>query len=206
MNATPYKKIGRPPLVENRREMILETASRLFGRMGYEKCSMQDISDNTNISKGTLYHYFRTKQEIYDAIFLTTLRKMTLVVSTAIDRKKDFRTQLIQFFRAHAAYFDEHYWDFNATMLGVAGVSSTALREEAVELRDRYESVLRVVIMGGIEAGEFKAGDPRMMTRAALSLLNWMPRWYRPNGTKSASEIAECLAEFLLDGVAATAG
>jgi TetR/AcrR family transcriptional regulator, cholesterol catabolism regulator len=196
------KRIGRPPLVENRREMILETASRLFGKVGFEKCSMQDISDSAKVSKGTLYHYFQTKQEIYDAIFLNTLRRMIVAATAAVDTRVPFRTQLVQYFRAHAEYFDSHYWDFNATTLGVAGVSSATMREEAIELRDRYETILRDIMSGGMEAREFRKGDPRMVTRAALSLLNWMPRWYRPNGAMSAGDIAAGLAELLLDGIA----
>ena len=201
MATIPRKKVGRPPLVENRKEMILETAARLFGKVGFEKCSMQDISEATGVSKGTLYHYFRTKQEIYDAIFLSTLRKMTAYVGNAIDTNANPRVQLVSFFRAHAEYFDTHYWDFNATMLGVAGVSSSALRQEAVELRDSYEGILRRIIRTGIDAGEFKIEEPNMATRAALSLVNWMPRWYRPNGSKSAAEIAVSFADLLLDGL-----
>ena len=203
MLVTKKRKVGRPPLVENRREMILDTAARLFGKVGYEKCSMQDISAATNVSKGTLYHYFKTKQEIYDAIFLNTLKNMIEFVGGAIDISADARTQLLQYFTAHANYFETHYWDFNATMLGVAGVSSSAMRDEAIDLRDRYESVLRSIINHGIETGQFKTTEPGMTARAALSLLNWMPRWYRPNGSKSAASIAAHFCELLLDGLTA---
>ena len=118
------KRLGRPPLVENRREFILVSAAKLFGQVGYDKCSMRDISDATNVSKGTLYHYFKTKQEIYDAIFLNTLRRMVDFVSGAVNSEDGARRKLEKFFRAHAEYFDAHYWEFNATMLGLAGVSS----------------------------------------------------------------------------------
>lgn len=203
MELTRKRKVGRPPLVENRRKMILDTAARLFGKVGYEKCSMQDISNATNVSKGTLYHYFKTKQEIYDAIFINTLKNMIDFVGNAVDISADARTQMIQYFRAHANYFETHYWDFNATMLGVAGVSSTEMRAEAIELRDRYETILRDIINRGIESGQFRSGEPGMTARAALSLLNWMPRWYRPNGSKSADDVAAHFAELLLDGVVA---
>jgi AcrR family transcriptional regulator len=203
---TGRKRIGRPPLVENRRELILETASRLFGKVGFEKCSMQDISESARVSKGTLYHYFKAKQEIYDAIFLGTLRRMIEAAIAAVDRGAPFRTQMVQYFRAHAEYFDSHYWDFNATMLGVAGVSSAVMREEAIELRDRYETILREIVAGGIDAGEFRRTDPHMTARAALSLLNWMPRWYRPTGPLSAGDIAAGLAGLLIDGIATGAG
>ncbi|MFC7399124.1 TetR/AcrR family transcriptional regulator [Chelatococcus sp. GCM10030263] len=181
--------------------MILESAAHLMGRIGFEKCSMQDISDSTNVSKGTLYHYFKTKQDIYDAIFLNTLRKMNEHVNGAIDTKASAKTRLVQYFRAHAEYFDRHYWEFNATMLGIAGVSSSAMRQEAVELRDRYEGILRAIIADGIASGEFRSLEPSMTSRAALSLLNWMPRWYRPNGPMSAADIAVHFAELLIEGL-----
>ena len=196
------KRLGRPPLVENRRETILVSAAKLFGQVGYDKCSMRDISDATNVSKGTLYHYFKTKQEIYDAIFLNTLRRMVDFVSGAVDSEDGARRKLEKFFRAHAEYFDAHYWEFNATMLGLAGVSSSEMRHEAIVQRDRYEDIVRQVIRAGIESGEFKPGDPGAAARAALSLLNWMPRWYRPDGPKRAALIALEFCELLLEGLA----
>jgi AcrR family transcriptional regulator len=53
---------------DERRNEILDTAERLFTTKGYEKCTVNDILREVNIAKGTLYHYFKSKEEILDNI------------------------------------------------------------------------------------------------------------------------------------------
>ena len=51
-----------------RRNMILDEAGRLFGTKGYAKCTVNDILDAVGIAKGTFYYYFKSKEEVLDAI------------------------------------------------------------------------------------------------------------------------------------------
>jgi len=51
-----------------RRNEILDTAESLFQRHGYEKCTVNDIITEVSIAKGTFYYYFKSKEEVLDAI------------------------------------------------------------------------------------------------------------------------------------------
>ncbi len=51
-----------------RRNEILDVAGRLFGTKGYEKCTINDILHAVGIAKGTFYYYFKSKEEVLDAI------------------------------------------------------------------------------------------------------------------------------------------
>lgn len=53
---------------DERRCEILDTAERLFHSKGYEKCTINDILKEISIAKGTFYYYFKSKQEVLDAI------------------------------------------------------------------------------------------------------------------------------------------
>lgn len=53
---------------EDRKKEIVEVASHLFQTEGYEGTSMQDVIDSINIAKGTLYHYFKSKEELLEAV------------------------------------------------------------------------------------------------------------------------------------------
>ncbi len=53
---------------ENNRQRIIDAADKLFYHSGYHKTSFQDISDATNIPRGNFYYYFKTKDEILDAV------------------------------------------------------------------------------------------------------------------------------------------
>jgi AcrR family transcriptional regulator len=53
---------------EERRADIVEVARRLFGTKGYESTAMQDVMRELGIAKGTIYHYFRSKEELLEAV------------------------------------------------------------------------------------------------------------------------------------------
>lgn len=53
---------------EERREEILQAARELFDANGYEKTTMRDVMDKLNIAKGTIYHYFRSKNDLLEAV------------------------------------------------------------------------------------------------------------------------------------------
>jgi len=55
------------------REHIVEAADRLFYRQGYEHTSFADIADAVNISRGNFYYYFKTKDDIFDAVIQARL-------------------------------------------------------------------------------------------------------------------------------------
>ncbi|MDU7089175.1 MAG: helix-turn-helix domain-containing protein, partial [Clostridium sp.] len=50
-------------------KLILDVSTRLFVEKGYEHTSLQDIINETKLSKGAIYHHFSSKEEIFEAIF-----------------------------------------------------------------------------------------------------------------------------------------
>lgn len=59
--------MGRSKNSEQTPEMIIDTSTRLFIEKGYEQTSIQDILDALQLSKGGLYHHFKSKEEISKA-------------------------------------------------------------------------------------------------------------------------------------------
>lgn len=72
---------------DERRNEILDTAERLFYTKGYEKCTIKDILGEVNIAKGTFYYYFKSKEEVMDAI----VSRYKEIIVTRIEKilKKD---------------------------------------------------------------------------------------------------------------------
>ena len=61
---------------EERREEIVETADRLFRQHGYANCSVEMIIREIGVAKGTYYYYFKSKQDILEAIVERTLGRI----------------------------------------------------------------------------------------------------------------------------------
>jgi AcrR family transcriptional regulator len=193
--------LGRPPLHDNQRERVIACAAELFAREGYENVGLGRLAETVGISKAGVYHYFRAKQDILDAIVATTLDGLMDTVFAAVEEVPAPRERLAAFMTAHAAYFEANYWAFTTMLVGFGGLRSRAARGPVVEQRDRYERLLRQIIADGIERGDFRPVHVPTASRAALSMLNWMARWFDPSGPERATDFAAGYADLLLDGI-----
>ena len=186
---------------DNQRERVIACAAELFAQEGFENVGMGRLAEAVGISKAGVYHYFRAKREILDTIVMTTLSGLMESVAAATVEVKAPRDRLIAFMTAHAAYFEANYWAFTTMLVGFGGLGSGGTREAVVEQRDRYEGLLRQILQEGVDSGDFRAVHLPTASRAALSMLNWMARWFDPSGPERATEIAARYAELLLDGL-----
>ncbi|MBN9477613.1 MAG: TetR family transcriptional regulator [Bordetella sp. SCN 67-23] len=196
----PRRRQGRPPVVADARERILLEASKLFAQSGYESSSIGELAAAIGVSKPAIYHYFATKQDIYDAIILQALQGLTDAVVPAVNAQPDPLDKLRVFMTAHAAYLERNYWSFVAMLVGFSGMSPS-YRDDAARLRDAYERLLRQILEQGAREGVFRPGQVVTSGRAVLSLLNWMARWFKPGHGSTAEQIALDYFELLSAGL-----
>ena len=185
------------------RSRILENSARLFGHQGFEGTSINEIADEVGLSKATIYHYFSGKEDIYTEIILDTLDRLFPAVQDAIERKDTAESRLIAGMQAHAQFFEDNFWAFAAMLIGFGGIRELNRRARAIALRDAYEALFREIITAGIASGDFRQVDPAVASRAILSMLNWMVRWYKPGGAKRAREFAREYAGLIMQGLCA---
>lgn len=197
------KRQGRPPTIENARERILDDAANLFAREGYEGTSLGDLAESVGVTKAAIYHYFPNKKEIYEGIIVRTLEGLFQAVSTATSAASSPQDALLRFMTAHADFFEDHYNGFLAMLVGYGGMRNVVMITEAQHLRDDYENLLRKVISDGIKTGKFREVDVHVTSRAALSMLNWMARWFKPGKGRRASSFAREYCDLILGGLRA---
>lgn len=183
------------------RQTILARASRLFAESGYERTSLKDVAQAVGLSKAAIYHYFATKQEIYEAIVETLLSELHDYVASQVDLQIDHPSRLKAFMMAHADYFERHYAEFITLLHGVSGIGNPQTPRQ-IEVRDRYEGLLRGLLAEGETAGAFSGCNVADTARAILSMLNWMSRWFDPKGPKRAAILAADFFEVFYCGLA----
>jgi hypothetical protein len=74
-------------------------------------------------------------------------------------------------------------------------------QKEVIAARDRYERGLRRIIESGVKSGEFRAVDSKIAVFAILGAINWIARWYRPEGSLHAPELGAEFADHLVGGL-----
>ncbi len=181
---------GRPPSIDAPRETIVATAARLFAERGYDGTSLQDIAQAVTFTKAGLYHYFATKQEIFDSIILKLLADMREQVGAKVAAEARPEDRLRAFMTGHARFIDENLAEFR-TMFGARGGAGQPYTPEQAAARDAYAAILLGILEEGRAAGAFEIEDTGLQARGILGMLNWMARWYCPGGERPAAEIAE---------------
>ncbi|MGQ3676498.1 TetR/AcrR family transcriptional regulator [Xanthobacter sp. TB0139] len=191
---------GRPPLRDDPRAQIVQQAARLFAHKGYEASSLSELAAAMGYSKGAIYNYFSSKQDIYDAIIIFSLTGLYETAAAAVRPEDAPVERLRQYMVAHARFLADNYDCFATMLVGFSGMQSQ-LKGNALLLRDAHEGLLRQIIADGVEDGSFRAVDKAATGRAVLSLLSWMVRWFRPGGGKSAEDVAAEYHDLLVRGL-----
>ncbi|WP_417720810.1 TetR/AcrR family transcriptional regulator [Salipiger sp.] len=197
----PRSSPGRPPTIEDPQGTIRLAAARLFAENGYGVTSLQDVAGAVGMTKAGLYHYFPTKQALFDAIVLSTLTDLIRGAEAVLADTAPAPDKLRRFMLAHAGFFAAHGDRYKASFFGSPGLSTAAFTGEQLALRRAYVRILETLIEDGTRSGALQVDDVPVLARGILGMLNWMARWYRPDGPKPATEIAGTYADIVLAGI-----
>jgi AcrR family transcriptional regulator len=186
--------IGSPTRVE-----ILKSAAAAFRRLGYHGATVEQIAAALGMKKGNLYYYFRNKEEILYACHQYSLDRLLELLAEVEQSSMPADAKLRRLITASVhTILDE----LCGTALGLdlEALSPAHLRAIIVR-RDEFDRGLRRVLEQGIDEGLFARGDAKLLSFAVLGAVNWIPRWYRPDGPSSSEEIASHFADYLIAGL-----
>lgn len=99
-------KRRKPP--EERRREILAAAARVFSRHGYRLTDVQDIADQADVGKGTVYRFFGSKEELFLATVEARIEGLREDLNEAVAPWEDPLEKLRVGVRRYLRYFDEH--------------------------------------------------------------------------------------------------
>ncbi len=80
---------------------------------------------------------------------------------------------------------------------------SPAHLKAVIARRDTFDRGVRRVLEEGMATGTFGPGDAKLLAFALFGAVNWIPRWFNPDGPASSQEIADHFADFLIGGLRA---
>jgi AcrR family transcriptional regulator len=195
------------------REEVLDAAAEAFIARGYAATSIDDVADRLGCTKGRVYHYFRTKGELFLGVHHKALDLAMAEIAPIMEQEGPASKRLFDMCVAHARLMIEKtsFMRLAAQHAEMNLATEGRTREDAVleifALRRSYEGFFEKVIQQGVTAGEFRQVDAALMARAALGTLNWMSVWYqpgRPSRRKADSKrIPQEFATFIVAGLLA---
>ena len=93
---------------EQRREEILDAAQRLFFEKGLTTATMDEIAETAELSKGTLYLYYKSKEDLYLAVMMRGMEILLEMLDEVVSSNDSVPKMLIRIRDAYTAYFNNH--------------------------------------------------------------------------------------------------
>jgi len=194
------RRRAKPPARgESTRVQILQSAAAAFRKLGYHGATVQRIAAALRMEKGNLYYYFRNKEEILFACHQYSLDRLIRLLDeiSASDESPDAKLRTLIVALVHTILDELH-----GTTLFIDLVALTpAHLKTIIGRRDRVDRGMRQIIADGAASGTFGDRDAKLLSLAILGAVNWIPRWFKPDGPASSDEIADCFASYLIAGL-----
>ncbi len=184
---------------ERRRREILHAALAAFRENGYHGTSLDDIAVRLGMRKTALYHYFPDKDALLYECHRESLAELARMIRDSARCCDGPVARLAYLIREHVRIMTDTLE--GSPLAFEVSALSPARRAEVVAERDRYERLLRRLVKEAMVAGEFRAADPKIAVFAILGAINWIARWYRPDGPIRAPELGRQFSEHLLQGL-----
>ncbi|MFO7789874.1 MAG: TetR/AcrR family transcriptional regulator [Bacteroidota bacterium] len=180
---------------------LIIAAQKCFSRFGFEKATMNDIAREARKGKSSLYYYFKSKEDIFEAVVKTEAENFKDEVNKAMNQENDLKTRVSLYFTLRMKRFKE--------LVNLYAI----MRDDYLEKLDFIENIretydkeelefIQSMLQEGVEKNEFHVKsitDTSYALAAALKGLEF-PLFFNPNEQK-LSERIDALLDILFYGI-----
>ena len=180
-------------------EEIIRVATQCFSERGYQATTIEEVAARVEISRVTFYTYFKSKEELLQAIFARGLHDyeqgLTAILREDLPRREKLR-------RIMALQIASLTTEQPAIRLFFTEEQHLPpqLARQVQEFHRRIDRLLEQETRTGIERGEFIDVPPRLLMYAFMGMCNWVYRWYRPGGAITPDAIVDTFNQILESG------
>ena len=167
---------------ERRRQQIIVAAKRVFSEKGYSKSTMEDIAREAELSPGTLYLYFKNKDELYASLSLRILQYLNIRLED-VKKEKDIETRL-KIAAIKEALFDVYQFDpmilinmFHLQSSETLKNLSSPLLENITELSRNSLAILAEIFKDDTGQDNFASHHPTAIADIVWSLFTGVVLW-----------------------------
>ncbi|TSA25982.1 MAG: TetR/AcrR family transcriptional regulator [Bacteroidetes bacterium] len=156
---------------KERIDEILDAAQKRMGLYGFKKTTMQEIANDLQMSKASLYYYFPDKESLFLEVIRKEQQEYFLVVQHRMDEISDPKEAIRELVRLRQTYF--------MTFINLNKLRFTDFRQikphfEGMiqELRKKDHQLVTSLLEKGIQQGVFRIGDPQSLATLFLEILH----------------------------------
>jgi AcrR family transcriptional regulator len=198
------RRIGRPPSTVDGQtvpQRLLNVARTLFAEKGFEGTSVQDVVVAAGVTKGAMYHYFSSKDDLLYEIYGRVLRMQMERLEKLVSQEGPVEERL------HAAAADviatttenlESTTIFFRSLHQLSEEKQQEIRRE----RRRYHETFRAMVVEGQQSGVFRDDvSADLCVDFFFGSVHHLPMWWKPRGRLSGQEVGRSFADLFIAGL-----
>ncbi|PKM77580.1 MAG: hypothetical protein CVU90_06950 [Firmicutes bacterium HGW-Firmicutes-15] len=185
----------------SKRDLIMEAAIRVFSQKGYHHTKMEEIAIEAGIGKGTIYEYFSSKLQLLQEIMKRSFRLYEQTMSSDISNSMFINEKIKMLVEAHFRFCQENK-DLTRILFWDTDIMDEELRDWACQQRTGKEKRLQDFIQAGIDRGEIRAVDAKLLTVVISGVLGsiWVPMVIE-DWIIDAAFAAEQVTDIIMNGI-----
>lgn len=185
---------------DGRASEVFRTAAQIILQKGYDATSVSDIARALGITKAGLYHYIHGKTQLLFDIMQYGLDELDHEVVEPAKKIADAEERLRFMIGMHARIVTRGHGA--VTILVDEARALTAAQNRVITRRKRdYLDFLRATLKALKTEGKLRDVNITVAAFGILGTINWLSRWYQPDGALDESQIAGEIADIALNGV-----
>ncbi|MFH1569037.1 MAG: TetR/AcrR family transcriptional regulator [Gemmatimonadota bacterium] len=183
-----------------RQSQILESAARLFSQRRFDEVLMDDIAREAGVAKGTLYTYYKEKEELYFAVVFDGISKLNELLEARASTGGSPEHRLEEVMAAILLFFRQNRFFFRLMSVedAKAEAGRGAYRHRWQEERSKQIAVIEAVLASGMASGDFRIYH----LRTQAQILRGMVRSVLTSGEDlTADQMVEVIMRTFLRGL-----
>ena len=163
---------------ENKHQKILQAAIKVFSEKGFYNSRVSEIAKEANVADGTIYLYFRNKDDILISLFEEEFGKIVQNMRAALEKDQDALQKIKRFAITHLSIVSKQQ-ELGEVMGVEVRQSSKFMKEYINKPFIEYLNIIRSVVIEGQEKGLIRKDlTPGIMKRAFFGALDEMARYW----------------------------
>ncbi|MBC2693264.1 TetR/AcrR family transcriptional regulator [Pseudomonas kielensis] len=175
---------------DSARGKLLQMAAHLFRNKGYERTTVRDLASAVGIQSGSIFHHFKSKDEILRSVMEETIRYNTALMRAELAQATSVRERVLALIRCELQSIMGGSGEAMAVLVYEWRSLSESGQAQVLALRDIYEQLWLQVLGEAKDAGLIR-GDLFITRRFLTGALSWTTTWFRPDGSMSLDQLAD---------------
>jgi len=188
-------------LAIDRRKLIIEAATKSFSLFGYKATTMDQIAKLANVGKGTIYTFFKNKEDLFYEIITSLLKEMKEAAEQFMHSDLPFHEKvdrtlykLLEFRKEHQLYiklFQEE-----------SDIGTPEVQEVMLRIEESILNYIKNIILEAIQNGEIKECEPEITAFVILKLyISLIFDWEKHHEPLKKEEISKLFKLYLFQGL-----